>query len=511
MSNFVQSPAAVPRRGPTLELLILALPMIGMTLSRLLMSIIDFVMVSQLGTASQAAISPSALMLFVIACLGMGMAQGVQTFVSQADGRKEPERAGVYVWQALYIALACGLLSAPITWAAPYWLAQIGKFGHHPPAVLAQEISFLSIALWSIAPMAATAALESFYNGIRRPGICLVGVIASLTTITVGNYVLIFGHFGFPALGIAGSGWATLAAWVARLIVLIVPLTWSEIDNRYHLLRAARLNIGKLLEVVRVGGPIALQWLVDIGAWLVFLELMMPPYGEATMAAAALAIQFMHFSFMPAIGIGLALTTQVGNAIGAGRPDEAMFRVRVARRLVVIYMAVMGAVFIFGGERLVSILSFEKQDQTLHADVLRIGAGMLIWVALFQISDALCIIYSFASRGAGDTKVPALLFFFCCWGIFVGGGYAAVMFAPQMGFHGPWMMCTAYIIVLSGLLWWRFHTEKWRKIRLFSGGASVPIPCETCDHDLTGNQGSVCPECGAPRAAELSAVQPVSG
>lgn len=508
MSNLVPSPVRASQRGPTMELLILALPMIGMTLSRLLMSSIDFVMVSQLGTASQAAISPSALMLFVIACLGMGMAQGVQTFVSQADGRKEPERAGVYVWQALYIALIVGLLSAPIALTAPAWLAQLGRFGHHPPAVLAQEITFLSIALWSIAPMAATAALESFYNGIRRPGICLTAVIASLTTIAVGNYVLIFGHFGFPALGIAGSGWATLLAWIARLIVLIVPLTWKEIDHRYHILRAARLNVAKLLEVVRVGGPIALQWLVDIGAWLVFLQLMMPPYGEATMAAAALAIQFMHFSFMPAIGIGIALTTQVGNAVGAGRLDEAVFRVRVARRLVVIYMAVMGAVFVLGGERLVSVLSFE-QDPTLHAEVLRIGAGMLIWVALFQISDALCIIYSFASRGAGDTKVPALLFFFCCWGIFVTGGYAVVKFAPQMGFHGPWMMCTAYIIVLSWLLWRRFHSEKWRKIKLF--GASVPkARCEACNIDLEEGTNGVCPECGAPAATELPAVQPVA-
>lgn len=476
VSELVESaPLAPPRRGPTLELLILALPMIGMTLSRLLMSTIDFVMVSQIDTAAQAAISPSALLLFVIACLGMGMAQGVQTFVSQADGRGQPERAGVYVWQALYIALLCGVLSAPIALTAPTWLTLLGKFGQHPADVLAQEIAFLSIALWSIAPMAATAALESFYNGIRRPGICLGAVFISLVTIFVANYALIFGHFGCPALGIAGSGWATLLAWVVRLVVLIIPLTWRSIDARYHVLRAARLNLARLLEIVRVGGPIALQWLVDIGAWFVFLELMMPPYGKATMAAAALAIQFMHFSFMPAVGIGIALTTQVGNAVGAGRPEEALFRVRVARRLVVLYMSVIGAVFILGGQRLLDVLCFEP-DAALHADVLRIGAGMMIWVALFQISDALCIIYSFASRGAGDTKVPALLFFVCCWGIFVPGGYALVLLAPQLGYHGPWMMCTTYIIVLGVLLGRRFHSGAWRRIKLFDAGKVARSP-----------------------------------
>jgi MATE family multidrug resistance protein len=100
---------------------------------------------------------------------------------------------------------------------------------------------------------------------------------------------------------------------------------------------------------------------------------------------------------------------------------------------------------------------------------------MLVWVGLFQISDALCITYSFASRGAGDTRVPALLFAICCWVIFVGGGFAITRLAPQWSYHGAWAMCTAYIVVLGFLLWHRFHSQKWRDIRLFDKERAFPV------------------------------------
>ncbi|MBI5866363.1 MAG: MATE family efflux transporter, partial [Planctomycetes bacterium] len=435
-------------------------------LSRMLVGFIDFVMVSKLGTAAQAAISPCTMLLFVIACVGMGMAQAVQTFVSQADGRGEPERGGAYVWQTLYLALAAGILSAPIALYAGSWFPWFGRLAGHPADVQAMEASFLTWGLFSIGPMTACAGLESFYNGIKRPMIPLVGVIASLVTIAIGNYALIFGHFGFPAMGIAGSGLATLLAWCVRLAVLAIPLGSRSIDERYRIHADMRPDLAKLRDLVSVGGPISFQWLVDIGSWFVFLEIMMPPFGKVEMAAAAISIQFMHLSFMPALGLGIALTTQVGNAVGAERPDEAEMRVKVARRLICIYMSMMAMVFAFAGRYIAPLLSFDT-DEAIRADVISAAARVLLWIALFQFSDALCIVYSFAARGAGDMRVPALMFAVCCWAIFVAGGIAMTRLLPEWGVNGPWLMCSLYIIVLSVLLWRRFHSRAWVKIKLF--------------------------------------------
>ncbi len=454
------------RENLTLALLWLALPMIGMTLSRMLMGLIDFVMVSKLDTASQAAIYPCTLLLFTIACVGMGMAQGVQTFVSQAEGRGESQRAGAYLSQTIVIAAAATLVSAPLAWLCPAWVSILGGAGHHPAEVQQMEVRFLTYALWSIGPMSACAGLESFYNGIKRPIIAFFAVLASLVTITVANYALIFGHWGFPAMGIAGSGLATLLAWCVRLCVLLVPLASRKLDERYHTLRGFRPGGRQLLDIVRVGSPISFQWLVDIGAWLVFVQLMVPPYGEVAMAAAGIAIQFMHLSFMPALGLGIALTTQVGNEVGAGRPEEAALRVRVARRVICTFMGAMALLFALAGRPLAELLCFE-QDSAVHGAVVTTAASMLLWVALFQLSDAMCIVYSFALRGAGDTRGPAVLFAACCWGIFVAGGSLLLWLTPRFGYHGPWAMCAAYIIILGLLLMWRFNSRAWEKIRLF--------------------------------------------
>lgn len=483
MTGVAQTPISLHLdrgRSPTIELLRLALPMMCLTVSRMLMGFVDFYMVSKLGTDAQAAITPSALLLFVIACTGMGMAQGVQTFVSQADGRNEPHLAGRYVWQTLYIAGVATVVSVPIIALTPTWLRWIAWLGRHPPQVEALEVQFLSVALWSIGPMTATAGLECFFNGIRRPMIALAAILASLATITVGNYALIYGHWGFPALGIAGSGVATVLAWIVRAGVLLCALFWPSVDRRYRTRSSFAPSGHELVQIVKLGGPVSLQWLVDIGAWLVFLEAIIPnavtptpdqPAARAiAMAGANLTLQITHLSFMPALGIGLALATQVGNAIGARRPDEAVRRLFVARRVILAYMAVMTAVFMFGGHWLAG---FFCEPRAEHREAVIAGAVLMLrWAALFQVFDALCIAYSFALRGTGDTKIPALLFLVCCWVIFVFGGSLSAWLVPRWGVSGPWLMCTAYIVVLSGLLWRRFHSEKWRGIRLFDRQAA---------------------------------------
>lgn len=460
MHTTPDSPIRI-ERSPTAELLVLALPLIGLTVSRMMINFIDTWMVGQLGGAALAAISPSTILLFAISCVGMGMIQSVQTFVSQAEGRGEPQRAGAYIWQSFYIALGSAVITLPIVLTAGRWVDAWGRLAHHPPDVRELEIRFLAIALWSIAPATLCVGLESFYNGIRRPRICLYAVLASLVTITIANYVLIFGKFGAPAMGIAGSGVATVLSWIVRCTVLFIPLMSRELDERYHIRRDIAPNGQKIWEIMRIGVPISVQWLVDIGAWVLFLQWMMPPFGEVAMAANTVAIQYMHLAFMPAIGVGMALTTQVGNAIGAGRPDEAVLRVHTAQRLILAYMGFVALLMIFAGRPLAL---FFTQDEA----VIALSLKVLIAVAAFQLSDGLCITYSFALRGAGDTRWSAIAFVACCWGIFVSGGIAIGKLAPQFGVFGPWAMCVLYIVVLGWLLWARFRGGKWRRIHLFS-------------------------------------------
>jgi multidrug resistance protein, MATE family len=452
------------RRSPTLELLRLALPMIGMMVSRQLVNFIDTFMVSMLGTTAQAAIAPSTILLFTISCLGMGGAQSIQTFVSQADGRGAPHLAGSYAWQSLYLGLVMGVLAIPLIVTVPTWVGAIGGLSHAPPEIERLEVDFLSIALWFVAPATVTAGLESFYNGIGKPRVALMAILASLASVIVGNYVLIFGHAGFPAMGIRGAAISTVLSWVVRMAVLLVPLFWKELDERYRTRRDWRPRLGRLRELIGLGWPISLQWLVDIGAWSVVLAILIPRFGAVQMAAATIALQYMHVSFMPGLGVGMALTTQVGNAIGAGQPDLAVDRVKVARRLIVAWMGFVGLVFLFAGKQLAHAwIQFEPDAP---AELAIATAKVLVWCGVWQVFDALCITYSFALRGAGDTRVPTLLFAGCCWGIFITGGWAITHFAPGLGAPAIWSAGAAYITVLGLLLQRRWRGGVWRTIQL---------------------------------------------
>lgn len=458
------------RQNPTLELLRLAAPMIGMTLSRMLMTFVDFLMVSRLGTEAQAAISPATIFVFAVSCLGMGAAQSVQTFVSQADGRNEGRRAGGYVWQALYLAVFFAIATAPLTLTVGGWYTGIMNLAGCAPNVTAMQIDYLEVALWSVGPGIACAGLLGFFNGIQRPGLGLFAMIVSILVNIAGNAVLIDGLFGFPKLGIAGAGYATVFAWIVRGLIMFAAFMHPQFSERFATRESLAFQTQKFMGIVRVGGPVAVQWLIDVSALWAFLTLLIPVFGEAEMAGSNIALQIMHGAFMPAIGIGIALCTQVGFAIGRGDPDAAYTRTHIAFRVAMVYMGIAGLVMYFGRGPLVSLLDFEDD-----AAVLRAGMIAMIWAAALQIFDAMAIIYVNALRGAGDTRNPAIAVALSTWIIFIGGGFLVSRLFPGIGLHGPWIMFVAHITVTGLYLRHRFYAGAWRDIRLLEDEPQ-PLP-----------------------------------
>jgi MATE family multidrug resistance protein len=485
-TRIVSAPAQKPR-SLTMELLVLAMPIIGMMVTRLAMTTIDVVMCGQLGTEALAAISPASVFVFVVGCLGMGIAHGVQTFVSQVDGRGQPREAGGYVWQSFYIAL----LSVPVVLlavrTAPQWFGWLAELGQHSPRMVALELSYIEIAMWTVPFSIACIGMNAFFSGIQRPGITLAAILLSLVVNVIGNWLLIFGAtviipvldvtVTFPRLELAGAAIATVLGWATRAVVLFAALMLPRFENTYRARSAWAPDWPKMAGLLRVGAPTSIQWFIDLGSWTVFLVLIMPPFGTEVIAATNAGLQLMHFSFMPALGVGIALSSQVGYAIGEGRPEMAVVRTRIALRVILAYMLSVGVLFLLIPGPLLALFNPTPE-------VLRLGAAVLAWAALFQFCDALCIAHMNALRGAGDTRWPAVVVFLCCWVIFVGGGYTVARVFPEFGLNGPWAMTATYICVLGGLLAWRWHAGKWRDIRLFDQPAAVetaPAPDDAPD------------------------------
>lgn len=443
-------------RGELRKLLTLAAPTVGAKLSHMALGFTDFVFVSSMGTEATAAISPSTLGIFIVLCLGMGCVTSVQTFTAQAMGRREERRAAPYVWQAFYVGAAILVLTLPLlALLRPFW-TWIG----HPPAVREMEIAYCSVALWSVGLAIMSVGLEGFFNGIQRPAVELASILVAIVFNAIGDYALIFGKFGMPQMGIAGAAVATVIAWAIRVGMMLTIFLSKRIDEKFHTRSSWRFSLDRLKELLRMGGPIGIQWFLDVGSWFVFLALMMAPFGTATMAAANIALQLMHLSFMPAVGLGVAVNSLVGHAIGARRQDLAMRHARAGLSVMMAYMLGAAILYWFGRHWLMGLLSSDPQ-------VIAAGAGILVWAAIFQVFDAMGINYIFALRGAGDTKWPSILVIFHCWVTFILGGYLVMRFFPGLGIHGPWMMCTLYIILIGVSLAVRWQRGAWKKINLF--------------------------------------------
>lgn len=447
--------ALPPGRSVPVALLLLAMPIIASMISRTVMSFIDFVMVSTLGTEAQAAIMPAGVLLFTIMAMGMGVLMMVNTFVSQALGRGLHADCSAYAWQGLYVALAIGLLVLPAWGVVDELFAAVG----HAPAVQRMEVDYVRVGLIGMGPALAAVALSNFFNGIHRPMVGFWAAIIGNLFNVLANYMLIFGNLGAPRLGIAGAAWGTAAASVVQVAVLLPWMLRPALDRLYHSRRTWRISFKRISRIVWYGLPAGVQFSIEIAAFTVFTLLLVGQFGTEQLAAHNICFKLLEISFMPTIGLGAAVTAAVGKAIGQRDPALARRVVRWAVAFAGLYMAAVAVLYLG--------LRFELPD-LLSDDPVVIGwaAKLLVLCAVFQVFDALGIIHAHALRGAGDNHWQAVVAGVSVIGIMLGGGYAIVAWRPDWGSVGPWLAATAYIITVGLAVTYRWQTGAWQRFEL---------------------------------------------
>lgn len=282
---------------------------------------------------------------------------------------------------------------------------------------------------------------------------------ANVVNIVV-SFVLMFGYFGFEPMGIAGAAWGTMAAVCYRTVRLMVTLIAPSLDQKYHCRETWQPSWQRLKNLFRVGGPCGAQWFCDVVVWAIFVNVLIGrTFGTVHLIATNTAWQYMRIAFLPTMGVGQALTALVGKSIGAGDPERAQRETAMALKITLIYMSLLSMAYVCFGGRLISWFNASPE-------VISIGATIMICTAVFQLFDALSIVYTSALRGAGDTFVPSMFFMVSNWVIIVGGGWAMVKLFPELKSLGPWIAASTLIIVAGIFLWLRWRSGVWMKIKL---------------------------------------------
>ena len=458
------------------EVLRLSWPASLTMLNTTMLKFVDGLMVSFVGPAPFSAQFMGGMVAFVPESFAMGILTVVNTYVSQNLGAGRLRQTGLYAWAGLAIAMAFACLIAPLALVA----RPLFVLFHHAPDVTALEAMYFRYMVLSVLVTLPTRVLEQFFFGIHRPRIVLVASLLANGTNVLINYTLIFGKFGFPAMGLEGAAIGSVISWVLQFALLLIVFLAGPLRRKYAtgLSRAVRLR--HCLDLIRVGWPAGVQLCNDIASWTLFQGALIGPMGTEHMAASTAAMRYMGISFMPAVGIGVAATAIIGRHIGQGRADLARRRAHAAMLSAMVYMGVCGVLFTLFRHDLVRFFVHVDPEQIAHAEtIVKIGTRILVCAAVFQLFDAVGIVYVGALRGAGDTRWPMAVTIALSWGIVVGGGAAAVLLLPGLASLGPWIAASLYVVVLGAVMGWRFESGAWRKIDLLGRRpmrAAVPMP-----------------------------------
>lgn len=462
-----ESPNKEIRWTGALEVMRVSGPIILGSLSFTVMQFVDQIMVSRLGTNALAACGSAGIWSYVMGCFLFGVVGCVSTFAAQCYGRGELNLCARYAWQGIYLSVLAGVLAIALYPLAPLLFSSMG----HSAEVTQLELVFFRVRLLGYFAMAWTTALASFFQVVGHPAIPMyIGIAANIVNLAL-NYVLIFGHFGCPALGVAGSALATVLATCLQGVVMQWIFMNGTFHSRFNSRREYRIDWHRIHELFRIGLASGITLFMDVCNWAIFTSFIVGHFGAVSLAAHNAALSFMHLCFMPALGLNQGTAALVGQYIGRRDCDTAAARTYTAMKIAIVYMGVMGVLFgVYGRELIHQFFSQEPE-------VIALGHKLLIMAAVFQVFDATNIIIMGALRGAGDTWWMAFAITCAAYGFFLPLSLL-LAFPAGMDAIGAWIGATAYIVGISGVLIARFRRGRWRKIDIF---LKTPVQPTVCD------------------------------
>ena len=268
------------------------------------------------------------------------------------------------------------------------------------------------------------------------------------------DYVLIFGKLGVPPLGISGAAMATVTAWSAACVMYAVALLRHRQREHYGLLAGWRFDRTLFARLLRFGLPNGIQLFVDIACWTLFVQIV-AALGKEHLAATSLAFNLNSLAFIPILGVGTAVMTLTGQRIGEGRPELAVRTTNLAFFMSLGYIAIFVAIYLFA-PRLI-LLPYALAESTSDLSQLEESVVLLLrYVAVYSLFDAMAVIFSSATRGAGDTRF-ALVFSLIAGLVLLVLPTSAAWYYGYHGLTIPWIAVTVFIVVLGLGYLWRFR------------------------------------------------------
>jgi MATE family, multidrug efflux pump len=424
----------------------LALPLIVAEVGWMSMGVVDTIMVGRLPN-SAVAIGATGLgqsLYHVVAIFGSGLLLGMDTFVSHAYGREDLHDARSTLINGLLLAL---MLTPVLMIAVSFWPALMQRFGISVELVGPMR-PFLAALNWGTLPLLGYFALRRYLQAVDVTLPVMFALVSANIVNAFGDWALIYGHLGFRAMGITGSGWSTCIARIYMLAVLAITLVAVESKRRKSSPESVsdrlKIDFGRMGALLKLGAPAAGQIILEIGAFAAATALC-ARLGPVPLSGHEIALNCAAFTFMVPLGISSAAAVRVGQQLGRQDPEGARRAGWSAIVLGVGFMGCAGIVF-------VAMPKIIARAFSPDAMVVYVGSRLLLIAAAFQLFDGLQVVTTGALRGAGDTKTPMLANGIAYWLIGLPLGYF-LCFRLGWGAVGVWTgLCVGLMIIGSALL-----------------------------------------------------------
>ena len=442
----------------------LGLPLIGSHLAQMALHVSDTIMLGWYSVEALAAVVLGATLFFTLFILGSGFAQAVMPMVAHAVASGSEPEVRRSARMGLWLSAAYGLAVLPVMWWSKALLLAIGQ--RPEVAQLAQD--FLRIAGVGMVPALVIMVMKSYLAAMHRTQVVLWVTVGGVGLNVAVGWVLIFGHYGAPELGIRGAAIASIATQFTTALALMAYASLYGPIRRYGLFRRFwRSDNAALRQVWRLGWPIGLTGLAESGLFSA-ASVMMGWIGTRDLAAHGIAMEVAAITFMVHLGLSNAATVRAGQALGRGDGVALADGARAAIGLSVLFGCLAVAVLLSVPQVLIGL--FLSDDDPQRAELIRIGSGLLAMAALFQFADAAQVMALGLLRGVQDTRVPMLIAAVSYWGVGVPASYALGI-AAGYGGVGIWLGLVVGLVCAAGLLMVRF----WRG-PAWQQGTAAPLP-----------------------------------
>ena len=428
--------------------------MLGM-LGHTFVSFVDNIMVGQLGTAELAAVSLGNSFMFIAMSIGIGFSTAITPLIAEADASNNFKQAKSTYKHGLFLCTTLGILLFLLV----FFSKPLMYLMQQPEEVVVLAIPYLNLVAFSLIPLVIFEAIKQFTDGMSMSKYPMYATLIANIINVVLNYLLIFGKFGFPEMGMVGAAYGTLVSRIIMVIYLWTLLRYKERSRKIvRNIKLFTLDLKIIKKIVNIGSLSAMQMFFEVAIftsaiWLSGL------LGKNSQAANQIALNLSSMTFMVAMGLSVASMIRVGNQKGLQNYKE-LRRIAFSIFLLGILLAVFFALLFFIFHKSLPNVYVDLNDTTNYKDnmeVLSIASNLLIAAAFFQISDSIQVLVLGALRGLQDVKVPTILTFISYW--VVGFPISYFLGTEEMyGSFGIWLGLLAGLTTASILLFIRFNS-----------------------------------------------------